>query len=61
MTVPRKTKGMGLHSRASLRQRMITDEPAVIVLLGALDWGSQDRGAGGALDDASSSCDGAAR
>jgi hypothetical protein len=60
MTEPRKTRGMSLHSRASVRNRMNTDEPAVVALLGALDWGSLDRGAGGADNDPTSPCDGAA-
>jgi hypothetical protein len=60
MTEPRKTRGMNLHSRASVRHRMNTDEPAVVALLGALDWGSLDRGASGVADDPSSPCVGAA-
>jgi hypothetical protein len=60
MTELRKTRAKNLHSRASLRHRMNTDEPAVVALLGALDWGSIDRGAGGVADDPSSSSDGAA-
>jgi len=59
MTDPKKTRGMTLHSRASLRHRMITDEPAVVALLGALDWGSLDRGTGVPADASSSPCDGA--
>ena len=60
MTELRKTRGISLHSRASVRHRMITDEPAVVALLGALDWGSLDRGTSAAGDDSSSPCDGAA-
>jgi hypothetical protein len=60
MTELRKTRAKNLHSRASVRQRMNTDEPAVVALLGALDWGSMDRGAGGVADDSSSPGDGAA-
>jgi hypothetical protein len=39
---------------------MNTDEPAVVALLGALDWGAMERGAGGVADDTASSSDGAA-
>jgi hypothetical protein len=39
---------------------MFTDEPAVVALLGALDWGALDRGSGGVADDPSPACDGAA-
>jgi hypothetical protein len=53
MTEPRKTRSIGLHARASVRHRMFTDEPAVVALLGALDWGSLDRGAGASADDPS--------
>lgn len=60
MTELRKTRAKSLHSRASLRHRMNTDEPAVVALLGALDWGSMDRGAGAVADDTSSPSDGAA-
>jgi hypothetical protein len=60
MTEQRKTRGMSLHSRASVRHRMNTDEPAVVALLGALDWGSLDRGAGAFPGNSSSPSDGAA-
>jgi hypothetical protein len=60
MTEPKKIRGISLHSRASVRHRMITDEPAVVALLGALDWGSLERGTSGPSDNPSSPCDGAA-
>ncbi len=60
MTELRKTRGINLHSRASVRHRMITDEPEVVALLGALDWGSLDRGASGPAENPSSPTDGAA-
>ena len=60
MTELRKTRGINLHSRASVRHRMITDEPEVVALLGALDWGSLDRGASGPAENPSAPTDGAA-
>ncbi|MEN3383772.1 MAG: hypothetical protein V7608_3816 [Hyphomicrobiales bacterium] len=60
MTEPKKIRGINLHSRASVRHRMITDEPAVVTLLGALDWGSLDRGTTASTDTSSSSGDGTA-
>jgi hypothetical protein len=60
MTEPRKTRGTSLRSRASVRHRMNTDEPEVVTLLGALDWGSLDRGASGVASDPASPGDGAA-
>ena len=60
MTELRKTRGTHLHSRASVRHRMITDEPEVVALLGALDWGSLDRGASGPAENPSPASDGAA-
>ena len=60
MTDQKKTRGLSLHSRASVRHRMITDEPAVVALLGALDWGSLDRGTSPSADTSSSPSDGAA-
>ena len=54
MTDQRKIRGISLHSRASVRHRMITDEPEVVALLGALDWGSLDRGISASADNSSS-------
>ena len=60
MTDQKKARGISLHSRASVRHRMITDEPAVVALLGALDWGSLERGTSGPSDNPSSPSDSAA-
>ena len=59
MTDLRKLIGINLHSRASVRHRMITDEPEVVALLGALDWGSMDRGASGPAENPSTASEGA--